>query len=173
MSEAGYDYWPRWLIEIGVRTEWQGCIIVLVIYTLAYGCGRLVGSPQRAFNRLRHRYEAIVRKAVYWFDNRFSSYHYGSYSSVLANMKTGYERFLETLSADTRSLLSLQRIMVVYYQHALLMCTMRRYHDVLKDVSTSSQIRNVLKAKNFLQENESLVIESQLSFLEGEIQVCP
>lgn len=170
LDKAGHDYLPEFLRLIGVPTESQAIVMSIGGLALAYLAGRLISSPQRRFNQSRKRYEVIVIKDGYWFDHRSDSHYYADHRQELEHTLLVYDSFIaEFRTTKRRDDITIQRLMVLYYQRALALCTVGRYVDAGQAIQRTKQCKDLLQNSVFWEPGELSTFESQCLFLEGEI----
>ena len=169
----GHEYWPKWLNTVGIKTTPQFAITIFSIYIVAYISGRIIGSPQRAFNKARLLYEDVVAREGYWFDNISSRKSFSDRKKsikLLGKANTIYEKILQKIRNNSGlNSLSGQQLMVLHYQRALLYCTLHQFDDAQKEIRDSIRLKEILKSVSFWDNNENAIFDSQLLFLEGEI----
>ena len=168
VSRTEDDYFPKWLNDIGITTQMQFFMIILLLYFFAYFIGRLLGSPQRKFNKARIEYERIVASAGYWFDYHNSEKHFYKFKSSLEKINASYSEILSSLNLNHLEM-NTQQLMILHYQRALLLATLNDYQGALKALKLSQRLKESLGNSDVWDYNEQLVFESQLLFLQGEL----
>jgi len=169
VSRTGHEYWPIWINEIGIQNKFQFFIAIVSSYGAAYIIGRMIGSPQRSFNKARIIYERVVADKGYWFDNRNAPQHYIYHKNYLEKAKHIYDRLFSSLEKQANNDLRFQRIMTLYYQRALLLSTLGEYNKAEHALIQARKYKSKLAGSRIWEPNEELVFESQLLFLEGEL----
>jgi hypothetical protein len=167
-SSAGDEYWPVWFNKIGIQSQIQFLMAIATSYAAAYVIGRMVGSPQRAFNKARIIYERVVVEKGYWFDNRNVPQHYIQRKDSLEKAKQIYYR-LSSSFESANDVMSFQRIMTLHYQQALLLSTLMDYSKAELALKQCRTYKSKLAGSEIWEPQEELVFESQLLFLEGEL----
>jgi hypothetical protein len=168
MTRYGYEYWPAWINEIGIQSQLQFIVVILSFYITAYTIGRLIGSPQRTFNKARMIYERVVTSEGYWFDNRNTPQCYARYQDSLNGAKQIYHRLSRVLG-KTDDDMTRQRMMTLHYQQALLLSTLRIYDEADRAIKKCRNYKSVLAGSRIWEPHEESVFESQLLFLEAEL----
>lgn len=167
-SRTGHEYWPKWLNEVGIQSQLQFIIAIVSSYFAAYLIGRLIGSPQRDFNKARILYESVVAREGYWFDHRNSPKHYAQYEAALSRARDMYDRLASVLK-NANDEMSRQRFMILHYQRALLLSTLGDYKEAEIAIEQSRKYKLILNDARVWEPQEKSVFESQLLFLEGEL----
>ena len=167
-SRTGHEYWPTWLNEVGIQSQLQFIIAIVSSYIAAYVIGRLIGSPQRDFNKARILYEGVVAREGYWFDHRNAPKHYAQYESSLSHARDMYDRLASSLKRANDEM-SRQRFMILHYQRALLLSTLGDYKEAELAIEQSRKYKLMLNDSRIWEPQEESVFESQLLFLEGEL----
>jgi hypothetical protein len=169
-SKNGNEYLPPWINEIGIKSQLQFCIYIVVSYIIAYFIGRIIGSPQRAFNNARISYEKVVTLKGYWFDNRQFKSHYEEYQILLKKVNATFIQIASEIM-DRIDNVSCQQRMTLYYQLALLNATRGKYRDAEESIIQCRKYKTLIVGASIWDRNEERVFESQLLFLEGEIAI--
>ncbi|MBD3338346.1 MAG: hypothetical protein GF353_04525 [Candidatus Lokiarchaeota archaeon] len=167
-SKAGYEYWPNWFNKIGIQSQFHFVVALASSYGVAYVIGRMIGSPQRAFNKARMLYESVVAEKGYWFDNRNMAQHYIQEKELLEKAKQIYDRLSSGLEKANNDM-SFQRMMTLHYQQALLLSTLMDYIKAEQALKQCRKYKSMLVGSKIWESQEELVFESQLLFLDGEL----
>ena len=172
LGATGHDYLPEFMRLVGLPSELLALGVGIGGFISAYIAGRLISSAQRYFNQAREKYEAIVRKEGYWFDHRSEPDHYSNVRRVLEDILYTYDKLLSQFkSAKRRDDLTIQRLMVLYYQKTLVLCTIGRYEDAHRAIQLTKQCKDFLHESTIWEPGERATSESQYLFLEGEINL--
>ena len=162
------DYLPQWVTSTGLG-KWSFAGVLAIGYFASYSVGSLFEAPQKKFNRARLSYEGEVTKHGYWFDCYLSS----SFPYDKNTLKSSYDIFQkigEILKiTPIENPLLIQRKMVLSYQLALLLSSMKDFDAALNFIRNAVEYRETNKKSNIWEAGEYETTKSQMLFLEGEL----
>ena len=169
LNHAGYGYWPDWLSRYNIN-HGNFALNLLLLYISAYLMGRLVGSPQRLFATAARSHDLLANRIGYWFDIVTDGRSYDSSAKrALAIIFSVFDRFCRTLEGKSDHL-SMQQLMMSYYQRALINAALERYGDARQDYVFSRKLLDQLSGTDILDQREKSILESQLIFLSAELK---
>lgn len=162
------DYLPQWVTSSGFgESSFVG--VLAVGYFASYSVGSLFEAPQKKFNRARLSYESEVAKHGYWFDCYLSS----SFTYDKDTLKKSYDIFNKVreilIITPIENPLLIQRKMVLSYQLALLLASIKNFDAALSFIRDAVKYREQIKKSNILEAGEYETTKSQMLFLEGEL----
>lgn len=176
LAAKGYHYLPAWFQPSLIPTTTIN-LVVFAVYASAYALGRIVSSPQRAFNRARLGYESIVRRNGYWFDNlNEQGVAYGSRAKKqLRKSLETFETLKEALEGkDQRDELAEQQLCVLNYQMALAYCTLFEIDAAQKALARATVHLAALKEEELWgvewlldERGKHLFLEAEMLFVGG------
>ena len=171
LSSKGYSSYPDWVSKLEIVSKFSFVHIIIGGYVLMYIVGRLISSPNRKFNKARISYERIAVSKGYWFDNWGKKNYLDAKSKkTLENVENVFQSILDILLKRNGEYMSIQRKMTLYYQQALLFCTLGKLDKGLEAINNSQKSMDDLDISEYRWEPyEKDTLKSQLYFLEGEI----